>query len=105
MGHELSHVTLRHGTAQATKAQFAQGAAGIFGGIFGGSTGGALLTQGVALGAGGLMLRYSRGDETQADARPHQLARVLAGAERLDGPARSSGRRRSAVRNAASGTR
>jgi len=44
-----------------------QGAAGIFGGIFGGSTSGALLTQGVALGAGSLLLRYSRSDETQAD--------------------------------------
>jgi beta-barrel assembly-enhancing protease len=73
MGHELSHVTLRHGTAQATKAQFAQGAAGIFGGIFGGSTGGALLTQGVALGAGGLLLRYSRTDETQADVSGTQV--------------------------------
>jgi len=67
MAHELSHVALRHGTAQASKAQLMQGAAGIFGGIFGGSTGGALLTQGVALGAGGLLLRYSRSDETQAD--------------------------------------
>jgi Zn-dependent protease with chaperone function len=73
MAHELSHVTLRHGTAQATKAQFAEGAAGIFGGIFGGSTGGALLSQGVALGAGGLLLRYSRGDETQADVSGTQV--------------------------------
>ena len=67
MGHELSHVALRHGTAQASKAQLMQGAAGIFGNIFGGSTGGALLTQGVALGAGTVLLRYSRSDETQAD--------------------------------------
>jgi len=67
MGHELSHVALRHGTAQASKAQLMQGAAGIFGGIFGGSAGGALLTQGVALGAGTVLLRYSRSDETQAD--------------------------------------
>jgi beta-barrel assembly-enhancing protease len=67
MGHELSHVALRHGTAQASKAQLAQGAAGIFGSLFGGSTGGALLTQGVALGAGGVLLHYSRADETQAD--------------------------------------
>jgi hypothetical protein len=44
-----------------------QGAAGIFGGIFGGSAGGALLTEGVALGAGGMLLHYSRSDETQAD--------------------------------------
>jgi predicted Zn-dependent protease len=36
MAHELSHVALRHGTAQASKASFAQGAAGIFGSIFGG---------------------------------------------------------------------
>jgi Zn-dependent protease with chaperone function len=67
MAHELSHVVLRHGTAQASKAQLMQGAAGIFGGIFGGSTSGALLSQGVALGAGGMLLHYSRSDETQAD--------------------------------------
>jgi len=73
MGHELSHVALRHGTAQASKAQLAQGAAGIFGGLFGGSTGGALLTEGVTLGAGGLLLRYSRGAETQADVMGTQV--------------------------------
>jgi hypothetical protein len=73
MAHELSHVALRHGTAQASKAQLAQGAAGLFGGLFGGSTGGALLTQGVALGAGGLLLRYSRADETQADVMGTQV--------------------------------
>src|ERR1700732_1287579 len=66
MGHELSHVALRHGTAQASIAQSAQGAAGIFGGVFGGRTGGALLPGGGALGAGGLLLRYSRGDQTPA---------------------------------------
>jgi Zn-dependent protease with chaperone function len=73
MGHELSHVALRHGTAQASKAQLAQGAAGLFGGLFGGTTGGALLTQGVKLGAGGLLLRYSRTDETQADVMGTQV--------------------------------
>ena len=67
MAHELSHVALRHGTAQASKALFAQGAATIFGAIFGGSAGGALLTQGVALGAGSALLHYSRDAETQAD--------------------------------------
>src|SRR6266478_5405247 len=73
MAHELSHVALRHGTAQASKAQIMQGAAGIFGGIFGGSTGGALLTQGVALGAGSVLLHYSRSDETQADVLGTQI--------------------------------
>jgi beta-barrel assembly-enhancing protease len=67
MAHELSHVALRHGTAQLSKAELMQGAAGVFGVIFGGSTSGALLTQGVALGAGGVLLHYSRSDETQAD--------------------------------------
>jgi beta-barrel assembly-enhancing protease len=73
MAHELSHVALRHGTVQALKAQLAQGAAGIFGGLFGGSTTGDLLTEGVALGAGGLLLRYSRGYETEADVMGTQV--------------------------------
>lgn len=73
MAHELSHVALRHGTAQASKASFAQGAAGIFGSIFGGSTGGALLTQGISLGAGSVLLRYSRSAETQADVMGTQV--------------------------------
>jgi len=68
MAHELSHVVLRHGTAQASKAQtYAKARRGFLGGIFGGSTSGALLSQGVALGAGGVLLHYSRADETQAD--------------------------------------
>jgi beta-barrel assembly-enhancing protease len=73
MGHELSHVALRHGTAQASKAQLTQGVAGLIGGIFGGSAGGQLLTEGVSLGAGGLLLHYSRADETQADVMGTQV--------------------------------
>jgi Zn-dependent protease with chaperone function len=73
MAHELSHVALRHGTAQASKASFAQGAAGIFGSIFGGSTGGALLTEGLSLGAGSALLHYSRSAETQADVMGTQV--------------------------------
>jgi Zn-dependent protease with chaperone function len=73
MGHELSHVALRHGTAQASKAQLTQGAAGILGGLLGGSAGGQVVAQGVALGAGGLLLHYSRADETQADVMGTQV--------------------------------
>ncbi len=73
MAHELSHVALRHGTAQASKATFAQGAAGIFGTIFGGSTGGALLTEGLQLGAASALLKYSRTAETQADVMGTQV--------------------------------
>jgi beta-barrel assembly-enhancing protease len=73
MGHELSHVALRHGTAQASKAQLTQGAAGLLGDLLGGSAGGQLLSQGVAMGAGGLLLHYSRSDETQADVMGTQV--------------------------------
>ena len=73
MAHELSHVALRHGTNQATKAQAAQTGVGIFGAIFGGSTGGALLTQLGSFTAGGVLLKYSRGAETQADVMGTQV--------------------------------
>jgi hypothetical protein len=67
MAHELSHVALRHGTNQATKAQATQGILGIAGGLFGDSVGGALMTQLGAFAAGGVLLRYSRTAESQAD--------------------------------------
>ena len=73
MAHELSHVALRHGTNQATKAQAAQGFLGIAGAIFGDSTGGALLTQLGAFTAGGVLLRYSRTAESQADVMGTQV--------------------------------
>lgn len=67
MAHEISHVALRHGTNQASKAQLAQMGEGIFGGLFGGGVSGALLQQLGAFAAGGVLLRYSRSAETQAD--------------------------------------
>lgn len=73
MAHELSHVALRHGTNQATKAEAAEGFLGIAGGIFGGSTGGALLTKLGAFAAGGVLLRYSRTAESQADVMGTQV--------------------------------
>src|SRR2546430_13449640 len=41
MAHELSHVALRHGTNQASKAMLAETGLGIFGAAFGDRTGGA----------------------------------------------------------------
>jgi len=73
MAHELSHVALRHGTNQATKAEAAQGFMGIVSGIFGGSTGGAILTGLGAFAAGGVLLRYSRTAESQADVMGTQV--------------------------------
>lgn len=73
MAHEISHVALRHGTNQATKAQAAEGFLGIAGGIFGGSAGGALLNTLGAFAAGGVLLRYSRTAESQADVMGTQV--------------------------------
>ena len=67
IAHELAHVALRHGTSEATKAQAAQTGVGILGAIFGGNAGGALLTELGRFSAGGVLLRYSRSAETQAD--------------------------------------
>ncbi len=71
MAHELSHVLLRHGTANATKAsnpwlQIGQMAGQIGGGILGGAVGSAV-AQGSQFGLGTLLLRYSRDYEKQAD--------------------------------------
>ena len=73
MAHELSHVALRHGTNQATKAMLAQTGLGIFGAVFGDTTGGALLTELGSFTAGGVLLRYSRTAESQADVMGTQV--------------------------------
>jgi len=75
MAHELSHVLLRHGTANATKAQNAQFGAlagAIAGAIIGGRVGTAV-QQGSQFGMGTLLLRYSRDYEKQADILGAQL--------------------------------
>jgi hypothetical protein len=69
MAHELAHVALRHGTAQATKAQpFQIGAiAGqILGAIIGG-TAGNVISAGSQIGLGTYFLKYGREYERQAD--------------------------------------
>jgi hypothetical protein len=66
MAHELSHVALRHGTAQATKAQKYQvgaGIAGILGTILGGPGLGEAAQAPFVLS----FLRFSREYETEAD--------------------------------------
>src|SRR5215467_2380679 len=69
MAHEISHVALRHGTAQATKQNSATSQLSKLGMILGGQV---LLGQtGAELGAMGaqtFMLKYSREYEAQADA-------------------------------------
>jgi beta-barrel assembly-enhancing protease len=67
MAHEMSHVYMQHSAKQASKAQWA-GLLGALGGLFGGGTAGSLARLGIQLGAGTLMMKYSRADESQADA-------------------------------------
>ncbi len=71
MAHEISHVVLRHGTAQATKAGSAKVQAPailgqIAGAIIGGNLGG-IIAQGSQIGAAAYILKYSREYESQAD--------------------------------------
>ena len=103
MAHELSHVLLRHGTANASKAQnpwlqIGQMAGMVGGAIVGGQAGSAI-AQGSQFGLGTLLLRYSRDFEKQADllgaqimARagydPRALARMF---ETIERESKSSG--------------
>jgi Peptidase family M48 len=77
MAHELSHVLLRHGTANATKAQnpwlqLGQIAGAVGGAVVGGAAGSAI-AQGSQFGLGTLLLRYSRDFEKQADLLGSQI--------------------------------
>ena len=64
LGHEMSHVILRHGTNQASKANLIQLPAILASEL----TGNNLLVQLTNLGALPLLLHFSREDETEADA-------------------------------------
>ena len=69
MAHELAHVLLRHGTANATKAQgFQIGAlaGAIAGAVIGGGLG-EVISQGSQFGLGTWLMKYSREYERQAD--------------------------------------
>ena len=67
MAHEISHVALRHGTNQASKANLLQIPAALAGFALGGSMLGQLAQAGVGLGLNGVLLKYSRDAESQAD--------------------------------------
>jgi Zn-dependent protease with chaperone function len=72
MAHEISHVALRHGTAQATKGQkygLLAGIAGIAGTIFGGPGVGQLAQAPFAV----YFLKFSREYENEADALGAQI--------------------------------
>ena len=71
MAHEMSHVYMQHSAKQENKAEWTSTIAGLAGGVLGATSGGMLgeLAQaGIQFGAQGLILKYSRTDEAQADA-------------------------------------
>jgi hypothetical protein len=75
MAHELSHVLLRHGTAQASKAtkyEVGQVAGAVLGAIIGGGWG-QVISQGAQFGLGTAFLRFSREYERAADIEGAQI--------------------------------
>lgn len=77
LAHEMSHVALRHGTNQVSKANIIQLPAMLAGSMMGGSLFGQLSQLGIGLGANSLLLKFSRNAERDADLLG---ARMMAGA-------------------------
>ena len=67
LAHEISHVVLRHGTSNVSKANLLQIPAMLGGALGGGGMLGQLAQLGVGLGANSLMMKFSRNAETDAD--------------------------------------
>ena len=96
MSHEMSHVYMQHSAKAAPKQTWA-GVLGALGGMMGGGAIGSLARLGIQLGAGSLLLKYSRHDEAQADAvgaiimykagfDPRAMAQFFAKLEKEGGP-------------------
>jgi predicted Zn-dependent protease len=77
MAHEISHVALRHGTNQATKAYIAKAGLDVLSGIAGGNDTdlGQVIGAVGGAGANALFLKFGRTAETQADL---EGARIMA---------------------------
>jgi beta-barrel assembly-enhancing protease len=94
LAHEMSHVYMQHSAKQAPKQEWAN-ILGALGGLLGGAAGD-LAKMGIQLGAGTILMKYSRGDEAQADEvgavimykanyDPRQMAQFFAKLEKLVG--------------------
>ena len=78
LAHEIAHVSLRHGTNQASKAYLAQAGLGLVGGLLGGraNTGlGQVMGMIGGFGLNTLFLKNSRTAEQQADSLGTQILR------------------------------
>jgi len=69
MAHEIGHVTMRHGTHRASQIMLAQMPLAILGGVLGKSSSvtSQLAQLGIGFGVNSLLLKNSRGAESQAD--------------------------------------
>jgi predicted Zn-dependent protease len=75
LAHEMSHVALRHGTSNASKANMVQ-LPSVLGAQYAGSKGGILgqlAPLGINAGAQSLLLKYSRSAEKEADLNGAQI--------------------------------
>jgi predicted Zn-dependent protease len=74
MSHEISHVVLRHGTNQMSKAYAAQAPLAVLDGLLGSnSIGGVLAQTGASFAANSVLLKFSRDAERQADVMGTQI--------------------------------
>ncbi|HXE74338.1 MAG TPA: M48 family metallopeptidase [Candidatus Xenobia bacterium] len=74
MAHEISHVALRHGTNQLTKAYVAAAPLAVLGGsLEGGGTAAQLAALGIQVGFSSVFLKFTRTAETQADLMGTQI--------------------------------
>jgi beta-barrel assembly-enhancing protease len=67
LAHEMSHVYMQHSAKQAPKATWANIIAGLGSAVLPQSGLGNLARMGIQFGAGTMLMKYSRGDEAQAD--------------------------------------
>jgi Zn-dependent protease with chaperone function len=74
IGHEISHVALRHGTSQVSKSIAPSVGVAVLGSVLGDNAIGKLVTAAGAFSLNSLLLKYSRTDESEADILGVQIA-------------------------------
>jgi predicted Zn-dependent protease len=67
LAHEIAHIAERHAARQLTQAMVANGLLGLLGALLGNDGGARAARIGASLLAGGIFLKFSRDDETEAD--------------------------------------
>ena len=91
LAHEISHVALRHGTTQASKASAARMPLAILGGMIGSDSTKTVLAQlGASFAVNSILLKYSRSAESQAGTTPDSPSERFVGVDaslvRIDRP-------------------